>query len=153
MQSDKINTEVQQRANARMGEVLFEAITRAESRKGVCYKHKEALDCYIRASIRKHHAYKAYRDWDGSYWMYNTRDVEYLRAQSAYRDSVFRCGCSSKYDAPQRRPYHYKYDSGSARWADDGGATHTITRTFFATTAKVANSGGLTVTEQEKGKS
>ena len=104
MHASAIEVEVQHRADQRLPEVLFRLMSRRKkTRKVACSNHSVELSCYVTTALIKHRRWKSYRDGHGKWQPYNMAHYHYCQAQMAYRDSVFHCGCSDKYNQPSKR--------------------------------------------------
>lgn len=97
--------QIQQEANRRTPEVLICLLARYDEDidDRACHKHVELRRAYSIAAIHHHRMRRRYNHGNGSYRVENEAYEALMSAREVYRDAVFYCGCSDKYD--NRREY------------------------------------------------
>jgi hypothetical protein len=99
---DSLLAQIQHEANQRTDEVLIRLLARydEDADDGACPKHRELRERYTMAAINHHRLRRRWRTCPGGPSWSSVASAEELlyQARAAYRDSVFHCGCSDKYD-------------------------------------------------------
>jgi hypothetical protein len=98
--------EIERRANERGPEVLIRLLKRYDDYIPGCHKHASLRLIYTRQAIHHHQLNSRWKRGMGDWGQVNSAYYTLLEARRSYRDAVFYCGCSNKYDKPERTQAH-----------------------------------------------